>query len=498
MENSFNLIDEAWVPVADRGRVSLRQIFTHSMYRSLGGNPVQKIAVLKLLLAIAQSAATPRDDAEWRELGVEGVAERCLSYLDRWYDCFYLYGDKPFLQIPAIKEARVQPFGAVLPEVSTGNTTVLSQTQVQRELDDGARALLLLTLMGFALSGKKADNSVVLTEGYSGKRNDKGKPSTGRPGPSVAHMGLLHTFLKGGTIQETLWLNLLTLKQLNQMNIYPESVGSAPWEMMPSGENCPQAKKLRHSLMGRLLPLCRFCLLTDDGLHYSEGIAHPGYKEGVVDPSMAINHSGKEPKALWVDPDKRPWRELTALLGFFDQSSAQGFQSWQVRNGLDRARDVVDGFAIWSGGLRVSSNAGEQYPGGGDDFVESEVWLNSNILGQIWFSQLKLEMDSLDALAKTLYGRVQGYFKELTVDGSKVSPQATQLFWQLCERDFQDLVDQCGQTKEAVQQRNTLRKRFAGYVHQAYDKFCPRDTARQMDAWAKYRPNTSKYLKQEA
>ncbi len=60
----------------------------------------------------------------------------------------------------------------------------------------------------------------MLTEGYSGKRNDKGKPSTGKPGPSVAHIGLLHTFLEGGSIQETLWLNLLTLKQLDQMNIY--------------------------------------------------------------------------------------------------------------------------------------------------------------------------------------------------------------------------------------------------------------------------------------
>lgn len=68
MENRFNLIDEPWVPVADHGRVSLRQIFSNPDYRSLGGNPVQKIAVLKLLLAIAQSEATPKDEAEWKAL----------------------------------------------------------------------------------------------------------------------------------------------------------------------------------------------------------------------------------------------------------------------------------------------------------------------------------------------------------------------------------------------------------------------------------------------
>lgn len=498
MENRFNLIDESWIPVADHGRVSLRQLFSNPEYRSLGGNPVQKIALLKLLLAIAQAAATPKDETEWKALGAGGLAEGCLEYLEQWHDRFYLYGEKPFLQIPAIRTAKVQPFGAVLPEVSTGNTTVLSQVQVQRNLDDGAKALLLLTLMGFALSGKKTDNSIILTPGYAGKKNDKGKPSTGKPGPSVAHMGLLHNFLYGSDIQQTLWLNLLTEQQLERMNIYPSGVGCAPWETMPTGENCEQAQKLKGSLMGRLVPLCRFCLLVDDGLHYSEGIAHPGYKDGVVDPSMAINHSGKEPKALWVDPEKRPWRELTALLGFFDQSGAQGFQSWQVRSGLDRARDTVDGFAVWSGGLRVSSNAGEQYASGSDDFVESQVWLHSEILGESWFSQLKQEMDALDGLAKNLYGRVLGFFKEQTVDGGKIAPQATQLFWQLCERDFQSLVDQCDQTNEAAGQRQKLRQRFAGYVQQAYDKLCPRETARQLDAWAKCRPNNSKYLKQEA
>lgn len=497
MENRFNLIDEPWIPVADHGRVSLRQAFSNPEYRSLGGNPVQKIALFKLLLAIAQAAATPENESEWKALGAQGLSERCLAYLDQWHDRFYLYGERPFLQMPAIQAAKTQSFGAVLPEVSTGNTTVLSQIQVQRPLDDAEKTLLLLTLMGFALSGKKTDNSVVLSPDYSGKRNDKGKPSTGKPGPAVAHMGLLHSFLLGNKLQETLWLNLLTHRQIEQMNIYPVGLGIAPWEKMPEGEDCPQAGQLKQSLMGRLLPLCRFCWLNKDGLHYSEGIAHSGYKDGVVDPSMAINNAGKELKALWVDPEKRPWRELTALLGFFEQGESQGFQSWQLRSGLERARDVTEAFAVWSGGLRVSSNAGEQYVSGSDDFVESQVWLNSDILGALWFSQLKTEMDALDALAKNLYGRVMAFFKEQKVDGAKLAAQASQLFWQLCECDFQKLVDNCDQTEEASGQRQKLRLGFVGYVQQAYDQFCPRETARQLDAWAKCRPNNSKYLKQE-
>ncbi len=79
MENFYNLVDEQWIPVADQGRVSLRQIFTQSAYRSLGGNPVQKIALIKVLLAIAQAAATPDDEQSWRAMGAERLAARCLE-----------------------------------------------------------------------------------------------------------------------------------------------------------------------------------------------------------------------------------------------------------------------------------------------------------------------------------------------------------------------------------------------------------------------------------
>jgi CRISPR system Cascade subunit CasA len=498
MENRFNLVDEPWIPVADEGRVSLRRVFSDPGLRSLGGNPMQKIAVLKLLLAIAQAAETPDDEPAWRALGPTGLADRCMTYLQRWHDCFYLYGNRPFLQMPAVVAAKTQSYGAVLAEVSTGNTTVLSQIQVERQLDDADKALLLVGLMAFALSGKKTDNSVVLTYGYQGKHNEKGKASSSKPGPAVAHMGLLHSFLLGADIQSTLWLNLLTTRQIEDRRIFPLGVGIAPWQQMPAGEDCATARALKQSLMGRLVPLCRFCLLTDNGLHYSEGLAHGGYKDGIVDPSVAVNYSGKEPKALWVDPEKRPWRELTALLGFFEQSGGQGFQAWQVSAGLDRARDSFESFAIWSGGLSVSSTAGEQFVSGSDDFVESIVWLHSNILGRDWFAQLKTEMSALDDLAKHLYGRVLVFFKEQKVDGAKVAAQATHLFWQLCERDFQKLVDHCQVDDESLAIRRQLRKIFASYAQQAYDRFCPKETARQLDAWAKCRPNTYNYLKQEA
>lgn len=498
MDNRFNLIDEPWIPVADVGRVSMRQLLSSTDYRALGGNPVQKIAVMKLLLAIGQAASTPVDEAQWRAMGAKGLADRCLDYLERWHDRFWLYGERPFLQMPAIAAARVSDYGAVLPEISAGNTTVLSQLQIARQYDDADRALLLVCEMGFALSGKKTDNSITLSPGYMGKRNAKNKPSSGKPGPAVAHLGLLHNFLMGTDLQQNLWLNLLTQEQIAATNLFPQGVGIPPWEQMPDGEACPVAERLKQSLIGRLVSLSRFCLLTDDGLHYSEGLAHSGYKEGMADPSVAIDYSGKQPKALWTNPEKRPWRELTSLLSFISQQDTQGFQSLQIRSGVDRARDVTETFALWSGGLKVSSTAGEQFVSGSDDFVESQIWLRTEDLGDLWFVQLQVEMNSLNELAKNLYGRVMGYFKEQKVDGTKLAAQSTQLFWQLTEREFQQLVNCCDQDEASIATRNHLRQRFANYAQSAYDRYCPKNTARQIDAWAKFRPNHSKYLKQEA
>ncbi|WP_137938217.1 type I-E CRISPR-associated protein Cse1/CasA [Chitinivorax sp. B] len=497
MENRFNLIDEPWLPVADIGRVSLAQLFGSASYRALGGNPVQKIAVMKLLLAIAQAATTPDDDIGWQVMSENDLAGSCLAYLRQWHDRFYLYGDMPFLQMPAIAHAERKSFGTVLPEVSTGNTTVLTQSQREGQLDDGDKALLLLVQMGFALGGKKTDNSVVLTPGYPGKTNDKGKPATGKPGPSVGFMGLLHNFVLGISLRQTLRLNLLTQEDIRGSALFPGGVGRPPWEGMPLGEDCATARAHKTTLVGRLIPLSRFCLLADEGLHYSEGIAHPDYKAGGLDPSIAIDRRGKEPKVLWVNPARRPWRELTSLLGFLD-TQQNGFDCLQLQIATRRATRSTDCFAVWSGGLRVSSNAGEQYPSGDDDYVDSTVWLYSATLGDIWFSQVSREMESLNHLAKQLYGCVMGYYKAQLMDGKQLAEQATASFWQLCERDAQGLFNACASGEENFASRQVLRRRFATNVHQAFDRQCPNQTARQLDAWAQSRPNLNKYLQQEA
>ena len=498
-KNRFNLIDEPWIPVVDVGRASLRQIFSYPEYRALGGNPIQKIAITKLLLAIAQAAATPKDDEAWSAMGADGMARACLDYLERWHDRFWLYGERPFLQYPKLNGSRLLSYGAVLPEIATGNTTVLTELQAEKPLPDEDRALLLITQMGFALGGKKTDNSIVLTSGYAAKTKPNGKPASGRHGVSIGYMGYLHSFLQTTTLLKSLWLNVFDRQQIDAMDFYPEGLGIASWEEMPAGEDCPVARRLRDSLMGKLVPLSRFCLLKEEGLHYTEGTVYATYKEGGIDPSVAVSHAGKTPKTLWVDAEKRPWRQLTALLSFMGQMGNSRFDCYQLSLGLTRARRHEETIGVWSGGLRVSSNAGEQYVSGKDDFVESVVLLDSNALGEQWYVLLNQEMGGLEKIANRLYGATLNYYKQqkLKVEvAGDYAAMSRNLFWQLAERFFQQLVDACDADDEAVNLRQDLRKKFSGLVVGSFDNFCPHDTARQLEAWAKCRPNLADYQNQ--
>ncbi len=476
----YNLIDEAWIPVADRGKASLKEIFASRTCRALVGTPREKIALLKLLLAIAQAANTPADTPAWAALGPDGLGKACLDYLERWRDTFYLYGQRPFLQMP-VERAKLFSYGHIMPEIATGNTPVLTQFQYERPVPDCLRALLLVCEMSLCLGGrKKADHTCILTPGYT-------KGVTASTGPGMGNYGLLHSFLTGQSILETVWLNLLTADTVAGAKIFPQGVGKTPWEEMPAGEDCPVARALKGSLMGRLVPLARFCLLEENGLHYTEGIVHPNYLEGVLDPSTAGDFSGTKPKMLWADPEKRPWRSLTSLLAFLQVQKRQtGFDCLYLQAGLSRLPESgITHFGIWSGGLKVTDQSGTKYISDKDDSVESEVNLDwGEIENEDWFPRLQEEMTALEDMAKRLYSAIMRYFRQQHVEESSFARMGTGLFWELAEPLFQKLLDACAMPERLPE----LRRSYETLAFRAFDALCPHVTARQIQAWGNARP----------
>ena len=70
-----------------------------------------------------------------------------------------------------------------------------------------------------------------------------------------------------------------------------------------------------------------------------------------------------------------------------------------------------------------------------------------------------------------------------TIDFEQVGKRAAQV---------QALVDACNDN--SGEELKKLRRAFAGFVHKAYNTYCPKDSARQIDAWAANRPDLSRYL----
>ncbi|GAK82814.1 CRISPR-associated protein Cse1 family [Vibrio ponticus] len=213
------------------------------------------------------------------------------------------------------------------------------------------------------------------------------------------------------------------------------------------------------------------------------------HKEGLFDPSITTRLEGKELKVVWCDPERRPWRQLPALLAFVRQRNGIN-GCLQLKYALKKAIDNALEHGVWSGGIKVNSNAGEQYLSGKDDVLESTLLLPQGATGEIWFEAYTRQMEALDKMAKRLFGCVSHYFKSQNKDGKAQAANATLAFWQLCERDAQQLLDGCD-NPDAM---DLIRRRFASYLLNTFDALCPNQTARQLDAWAKCRPNISDYL----
>lgn len=178
------------------------------------------------------------------------------------------------------------------------------------------------------------------------------------------------------------------------------------------------------------------------------------------------------------------------MLAFLDGKNASSFVCYQLKAVFSSARlNACPSFIIWSAGVKVSSNAGEQYLTGTDDFVESEILFQDYFLcdSQNFYGSLESAMAELEKMNKALYACVCSYYKSLKVDGKSIASSATSVFWQLCEHEFQHVVDICSgpNAQEGLQ---PMYRKFWSFVYRIYDENCPRDTARQMEAWAKNRP----------
>lgn len=407
MNEAFNLVDEPWIILTNSKRVSLLDIFKIDINHKLGGTPVEVITILKLLQCITQAACNLSED-EYGEMDIEEFSSRCANYLQTHKHLFNLYdSERPFLQFPELNDLEPTPFSSITPHQVTVNVnkSALNTFQFQKgHLPHAERAYKLLQQQGFAFGGKGVNTSLCLSDTHV-------KTKTGSYGPSLGYCGFLHSFIFGSTLLETLFINFLTTDEIDLLTQFPTGLGTAPWELMPTSENCKTAEALANSVMGRFIPMNRFCLLKDTGICVIEGIKYLTHKAGIVDLSVTLI-ADKEYKAIWANTEKAGWREAESILSFLNESGSNK-TNLQVKFALDHAFvHHISNTALVSLGLAVTNNSGEQYVSGVNDFVYSELKINAEKLNSILYGHLQKEWDDLNKCASILSKCISNFYKD--------------------------------------------------------------------------------------
>lgn len=511
MVHSFNLIDQAWIPLSNGDHVSIRDVFSPANnHQQIGGNTITQISIFKLLQAIAQ-VANPVDEDTYSEMTIDEFSENCLNYLNKWHSRFDLYDNEhPFLQFPSLADYPAIPFEKLstykVASDSEANRTVLNHFQLPQEsYSDIEKAQILIAQQAMAFGGKgisKANKKpIALAKGLEKKSSACVGSSLGN-----ASNGYMHSFIFGNTLLESLFINVITQEEIADMSQFSEGFGVPVWQEMPSTELCPVSTRLKNSLFGRLIPMNRFCLLKDNMIVIIEGVVHLNYKDGIADPSMTLITEKKDMKVLLARVTKGGWRNADAILSFLDTNKTSKICP-QVMFGLDHAK--MHGLSkahLVSMGVQITFNAGEYYLAKTDDFVKSDIFIDPRKLDSLMYARLSKEWQDLEKFSYSLQASLTRYFQTL-IDQNCASKSARKktdeklvemmrVYWADVAQYSQCLIDSViDNSQEAKALQLNTRKKLISLAKETYQSVMP-SSAKQLKAWTINKPYFQNYLKE--
>lgn len=490
-KSTFNLVHDKWIPVEGQGKHSLYEVFSNPLLQSIGGNPLQKMSVYKLLFLIAQHSCGLLTESELRKIGKEGIAEKCIEYVEKNSSLFELYGDKAFLQYPEIEHNDKIKYQTMyidyIPDLASDNDSLVKETQTKTSFSDADKALYLITLLSYALGGKRVTNpKEYLSSAEQDDRRQNAKPS---PSLSNGTKGYVQTILLGRSIIETVFLNFFTKEDLSLMNISNLESCLPPWEKMPTFESSDYNNAYKKSFTAWFMPMTRAVLFGGNNtLKYCEGLK---YTEEWHDPFLT--ESDKYGKKETVDVLKKPWNQIQALLAEVYCAEKSKSKCPAVSLHYIRAKESTDYFSIWTGGLGMDAHVGDQYVKNENDYLESCVTFSSDLLGEDFFSRYCSIIDKGNSCGVKLQKSIESYKRDLKLSSPGKKDKKTDSvtgcmfqFWYEMGKLSEKFVKTAEEDNEEMQ--TGLLKKIYSIERNIYDDYCQHGTVRQLAAWAKNRP----------
>lgn len=211
----MNLVEKPWIPIVTmeggKTEASLRDIFhSGNGYADLAVRPHERVALMRLLICIAQAALDgPENFSQWDKVP-EILPGKAEAYLKNWQKYFELFDtEQPFLQIAKLIAPKQEKEGVLkkLPatcvmnfSLASGNNTTLfdhrGNDDEVRPLPEAQLALHLVTFQNFAPGGGA---SIVMWNNVKTKQ-------VGNPDSPCLKGSMYHAFLKGHNLAETIHL----------------------------------------------------------------------------------------------------------------------------------------------------------------------------------------------------------------------------------------------------------------------------------------------------
>lgn len=470
----MNLVGDGWIPVlfgdGAQGLVGLKELFEQAEHiRDLSANPPQRIALMRLLLCITHAALDgPKDEADW-ETCRPRVKTEALRYLEEKKNLFNLFGDRPFLQVPALTPTNNASVDKLDLGSAAGNNPVLFDHAAVPEgrcVDASVAALSLLTFQCFSPGGTIG---VTSWRGNETKKNSEHAPCIeGSP---------LHLIIRGFSLEETLWLNLSPQSWIKEKA--GADFGTPVWEKTWDSFEGPEIEAFVHSFAGRLAPLSRGILLDRDLRQCTlvNGLAYPKLPEA-RDPFATVvgfkKGSQEGYRYVSLDLARHPWRELSGILTLHNRNQIGAALALEHLESYP-AVSVVD---LWMGGLAADKGK----------LLDMAEWVFSIPVNLLNEGPLEVYGHGVEHARKgeaALRNAVTLYAEAMKLEGmGSMGSTAVKTYWTSLDTTYSTLIEVATGAESNFeawcQVINTA-------MRDAYRAACPQETPRQMKAFVQGR-----------
>ena len=476
-DDPFNLVTSDWIPVRMADGAS-RLVSLDAAFRNgrdivdLDCAPHERIALTRLLVCITHAAlGAPNSPADWGNFG-QDMATAVPDYLHHpdILPHFNLLGDGPrFLQV-AVKNTKQEHLLAFLEFKFASNPTLFDHAAgEEREMSHDQLALNLLTFQNFFIGG------------CMGPAKNGGVTGNG---PALK---FLHTYLRGANLRESILLNLLDKSCVSNF-------GRPVWEHF---------KPQPIALLPRLAPQPCNIWLTKTRMWISQGIEYPLETEGkpkkIVfrDPYATIVARQDSVRFLRANPDKALWRDLYLIL---ELKAIEKYGEIAAPLNLISHASLLncDHVSLWAGELIKGEKAVVV------DAIESTFAVPTAMLKPEGLTVYQAGVDYAEKQGLQISHAVDEYIKSDSSTSDRGIKQlhasekksrtykrrciasAQRHYWHALDREYEVLLDLVGEGSSLrfEERGNQWGDLVRSAARKAYEHACPRQTSRQIQAFA--------------